>query len=146
MIRSRTLPPSRTAFAALLCLLLLAAGCDELISEFEHDPDAVPLEEIISLTRTGSGPLSLGGTARDTFFARIPHDANTRLITFSTTAGVFELTNAREVKVRAERDAARPDGPLVARAVLRADTLTTTAVVSAVISDFRDTLWVPMIR
>jgi hypothetical protein len=145
MSRTRSLSPLRGRLAALLSLLLVA-GCDDIFANFDYDPDAVPLEEIISLTRAGSGPLSLGGTARDTFFARIPHDANARLITFTTTAGVFELTNAKEVKVRAERDAARPEGPLVARAVLRADTLTTTAVVSAAISDFRDTLWVPMIR
>jgi hypothetical protein len=147
MTRSRMIPASRMRCAALLCLLL-AAGCDNLISDFDRDPDAVPREEIISLTRAGTGTLAANGTTRETFFARIPNNASaaSRVITFTTTAGFFELNNAKEVKVRAERDASQPKGPLVAIAVLRADTLTTTAVVSATVSDYRDTVWVPMVR
>lgn len=145
MARSRMIPAARMRCAALLCLLL-AASCDDILSDFDRDPDAVPTEDIISLTRAGTGALAANGTTRETISARIPNNASTRVITFTTTAGVFELTNAKEVKVRAERDPSQPKGKLVATAVLRADTLTTTAIVSAVISDFRDTVWVPMVR
>jgi hypothetical protein len=145
MPRTHSLRPSRPRFAALLCLILLTA-CDESLFDFDYDPDSVPLEEIIDLTRTGSGPLSTRGTVTDALVARIPSGASTREITLFTSAGFFELNNLKEVKVRADRDPADPDGPLVARVVLRADTLTTTAVVSATIATFRDTVWVPMIK
>jgi hypothetical protein len=146
MLISRMFSQKQIRGRAILGLFLFASGCDWVASDFDHDPDKVPLDEIISLTRTGTGALPAYGTARDTFFARIPHDASTRQVTFSTTAGTFELTNAKEVKIRAERNAADPEGPLVAKAVLRADTLPSTAIVSALVSEFRDTLWVPMIK
>jgi hypothetical protein len=135
----------RTRYRGLLCLLLFA-GCNEPLFDFDYDPDAVPSNEIIDLTRESSGPLSTRGTPTGALVARIPSGASTREITFFTSAGFFELNNLKEVKVRAERDAANPDGPLVARVVLRADTLTTTAVVSATIATFRDTVWVPMVK
>jgi hypothetical protein len=140
---TRVLSLRRVRLQAMLALPLLANGCDWVTAA---DRDDVPLEEIISLTRTGTGALPANGTARDTFFARIPNKANSRQVTFSTTAGIFELTNAKEVKIRAERDATDANGPLVGKVVLRADTLSATAIVSALIGEFRDTLWVPMIK
>jgi hypothetical protein len=111
---------------------LLLGGCDP-ISEPEGDPDDVPMSEIITLSRLEVGPLLTGGSDTDTFVARLPAGATSRVVTFKTTLGSFVLAGSKEMKVRAE---AAGDSALIARAELRADTLTGTAIVSASVGDF----------
>lgn len=144
-------PAKRAVRAGILALLMAVAGagaCNEWITEFEPDPESIPLRDIIHLTRAGgrTAPLAADGAASDTLLARLPADASTRVVTFTTTAGTFPLTASREAAVRAERDDADPERRLVARIVLRADTLPAVAVVSAKVADFRDTLSVAFVR
>lgn len=121
----------------LLVLVALLGGCDAQTFEPERDPDDVPASEILVISRVG-GTIALpaDGKSTDIIIVKIPKDAASRVITFKTTAGVFEPTLAQEIKVRAEKENDTQDDWLVARAVLRADTTATTATVSAAVSEF----------
>jgi hypothetical protein len=106
-------------------------------------PDDVPLTDIIDVFRAQPGnDLLADGQSLDTLVARIPDRATNRVITFSTTVGVFVISGARELPVRASREPGATG--LRARAVLRSDTFNADAIVSAVINDFRDTVTVRM--
>jgi hypothetical protein len=134
-------------------VLLLSAvlACNDASWTFEPSTDDVPLEDIVRLTRAGSGVLSADTTSLDTLKAHIPRGADTRVITFTTTAGWFEHTaRAKELKVRAVLEAPT-DAFLTARTVFRSDTLVTgavvdTATVRASIGDFTALLRIPLAR
>jgi hypothetical protein len=130
--------PRRRVLCALLAVAL--TGCENLSTSLERDPDSVPRAEILEFTRAGGSlPLLANGVAVDTLIAIIPRDANPRLVTFSTTAGTFPLTgNAKEIKVRAEYEPTYQKDKLVARAVLRSDTVPGKATVSAAVGDFKE--------
>lgn len=118
--------------------VLALTACD-LTTDLEPDPDTVPLDEILLLYRArGSLPLVADGQAVDTLIALIPRDATIRVVTFNTSIGGFLLGGgAKELRVRAEYEPAFKTQHLVARAVLRADTISGLAVVSATVADFR---------
>lgn len=135
--RSTPLRRSRRQLIALVLLGVLAlASCDRLRSTLEVDPDDVPTSEIIDLSRAGGGDLRADGAATEALTARLPANATTHIVTFTTTAGAFVESGGGEVKVRAFPDEAA--GKLLARTVLRAprDTVARTAVVRATIGDF----------
>lgn len=119
---------------AILALVLFAQSACRL-PDLERDPDEVPMSEILTLTRAGTGALRMNPPEAETFLAMIPLNASTRVVTFRTTAGVFPMSGTKEIKVRAERDSLITQR-LVARTVLRADTIPGTAYVSATIGDF----------
>jgi ABC-type amino acid transport substrate-binding protein len=132
---------------ALLALSGALAACEDLFDP-ERDPDEVPLSEAIELSRTGGDlPLIANGRTQDTLVARIPRGASARVVTFTTSAGTFALKpGGTEIKVRAERSGDPRDDRLVARAVLVADTIARTAVVSASVGEFTDYLQVPFVK
>jgi hypothetical protein len=130
---------TRAARAGILCVLTAAVACDFSISDFDTDNPETPLDSIIQLSRVnGHASVPADGRSLDTLIAVLPDKANQRLVTFSTTHGTFEITNTKELKVRAET---RTDpSRLEARAVLRADTVAVRAIVSASVGEFRDTV------
>lgn len=127
-------------------VLLTMGGCDEIASDFyERDVEVAP-EEVIDLTRTAApNALPADGTSTDTMVARIPFRAASRVVTFTTTGGVFEVSAAKEVKVRAE-PVETASGSLEARAVLRTDTVAARVFVRATVSDYSDTLQIMFVR
>lgn len=131
--------PYAAALAA--CVLLPILACDQLTSAPERDPEDVLPSEIIKLRVTPTSILPADGKALDTLIARLPKDANARVVTFSTTGGVFQLTAAKQVTVRASKILGAGDS-LYARAVLKSDTTAADVIVSAQVSDFRDTVWI----
>lgn len=139
---------SRRSFIVVTAatLLVWTSGCDQITSEF-FDPDAeVPNEQIIDLRRARApGPLPANGAATDTLIARIPERATTRVVTFTTTGGMFELSNSKELKVRAESPGPDADH-LEARAVLRTDTIAARVFVRASIADYSDTVEVAFVQ
>lgn len=131
---------TRALWAITLCGCLMVAACDFSISDFDTDATPeTPVDSVIRLSRVnGHAPMPADGRSTDTLIAVLPADANERQITFSLTHGAFEITNAKEVKIRAE-ERASPDR-LEARAVFRSDTVAVRAMASASIGEFRDTL------
>ena len=143
-----TLLCTRTRSAALLLGVAASVVACRGLTPSDRDPDAVALSEIIELKRVGGDqPLRADGTARDTLEARIPRGASTRVVTFTTSAGHFALApGGGPLKVLAETGTDARDSRLVARAVLVADTLPKTAVVSAGVGDFSAYLEVPFVK
>ena len=119
----------------LLSLALLVCGCDTITDEPEQDPDAVSSGDVVSIRVLDDETVPADGSSTTTLAATIPLDASPRVVTFSTTAGVFALSGGKTIPVRASLDS---DGDaLEATAVLRADTTAGVAEVSAVIEGFR---------
>lgn len=131
----------------LLGTIVLVCACDSILTDLEPDPDSIPPEEVLLLTRkAGAVPLPADGTTVDTFYAYLPREASSRVVTFETTAGSFmPLPGAKKLDVRAEPDVL-DDDRLVAKAALRTDTVPTTAVVSAKVGEFIRYLPVAFIR
>jgi hypothetical protein len=115
-----------------------SSACDGITSELEPNTDQVAPEEILRVYRaSGVAPLPANGVSQDTIYALLPRDASQRIVTFTTSAGSFApVPGSTSVKVRAERSTTPYGDKLVARAVIRADTLARTAVVSAEIGEF----------
>lgn len=134
--------------AVLLLVAAVGAACDDISSGFERDPDDVPLSEIIQLTRTGGDlPLRADGQSADTLLAKIPRDASSRVITFTTSRGSFALApGSKTIKVRAERSSDPYDRRLTARAVVVSDTTAGDVVASAAVGEYTDYLVIPFVR
>lgn len=129
----------------IMAAALVGTNCDSLTSPLERDHDAVPDEEIISLSRARTGDLPASFAATDTLVARIPAGAAKRLVTFKTTAGQFVESASKEITVRAVLELS--SGKLAARTLLRADTIAATAIVRATIADqFYDTLSIRFVK
>lgn len=138
----------RTAsLAKLLVAALTLAGCDNLTTDLAKDSNTVSLAEIITLRRQGSGPLPATRTAVDTVFALLPLHPNNRAVTFRTTIGSFDFTAfAKEYKTSAQPDSAVSREYLVARALLRSDTIPGTATVSASVGDYTTYITIPIVK
>lgn len=122
----------RFLFASASLALLVLFGCDALNSALEPDVDDVPPDEILTLSQSRNPPrMPADGESLDTVFARIPGEASSRTVEFSSTKGSFYRYGAvQSVSVRAESDG---EGRLVAAVALRADTIPGTAIVRATI-------------
>ena len=134
------------ACLATLLILLAASSCDELLTDLEPDPESIAPEDILFLERSaGAVPLPANGTATDTIYAYLSGDATSRVVSFATSAGSFlPIPGAKAIDVRAEENGG--GYRLVAKAVLRADTVATTAVVSAKVGEFVRYLPVTFVR
>lgn len=122
-------------------------GCDALTSDLEGDPADVPIEEVITIQRKGTGALRADRNVVDTLFALLPRGANARAVTFRTTIGSFDFTaGAKEYKTSAQPEAGVSTDKLVARAILRADTIAGTTTVSASVGDFTTYTTIPFVR
>ncbi len=136
-------PPRRLAAAAVLALAVGAAGCESWFTEPERDE--VSPGEIVDLGFAAGSrdTLTRNGSDRTTLEARIPAEASSPTVVFTTTAGAFVLTGINTITVRATKDTATtPDTLIVARATLRADTSTerdTVAYITASVGGFSDT-------
>jgi hypothetical protein len=121
---------------AMFMALMFAISCESLSTDLEPDPDEIPPEEVLTISRAaGAAPLPANGTAVDTIYAHLPKDATVRVVSFATSAGSFlPIPGSKTLDVRAEDRSA--DGRLVAKVALVADTIPTTAVVSAKVGEF----------
>jgi hypothetical protein len=122
-------------------------GATPLTDAPEREPDSVPLSEIISLQRKGAGPLPATRAAADTLFALLPLHASNRAVTFRTTLGSFDFTAlAKEYKTSAQPDSVVSTDHLVARAILRSDTVPGTTTVSASVGDYTTYITIPIVH
>ena len=133
MPRARTPRPERLLTVAAVALL---AACYERTLE----PESVPLDEIIQVSRARSEALPLN--AIDTIVARLPAGAGTRTVVFATSAGRFVENESRVISVVATRDSGTT-GPLVARVRLRSDGSAAGADVSAAVTEYIRHVFVP---
>ena len=124
--------------------LWVCGACEAWLDTLEPDPETVPLSAIIDLARVGPNlPLPADGVSTDTIIARLPKEATTRVIKFSTTLGSFELTGGQKtIDVRSQLEGSK----LIARAILVSDTLPGTAVVRASVSEFSSYLQIRFIE
>lgn len=119
---------------------LLPLGCRGITSDNERKESAVALSEIIKLTASAPSIVADGKTTVR-LSARIPADASTKTVTFSTTAGAFVESASKEVKIFAWPDSANKDKRL-ATTLLRSDTLGSTAIIRATVGEYYDTVTV----
>ena len=145
-----------TIFPKIIALFLVSmslfAGCDPMDplglsderKDFKGDPDEIPLDSIITLSRAedATTPIRADGTSTVTWTARIHQDADMNTITFTTTAGTFDSTaSAQTINVKA-RPVDKPFPALEARAILRSGTKKGPVLISAAIGGYtaRDTI------
>lgn len=125
---------------ASLCLTLLFAtsiSCKGLTTPNEKKDSDVPLAEIIDIdASTTSLPADGSSTVRVS--ARIPVDASTKTVTFTTTAGLFLESADKKVTIFAQPDSVRTDRRL-ATTLLRSDTSAVRAIIRATVGEYYDT-------
>lgn len=130
----------RSILIAVFGLGLVLSGCRDVTRALEASPDSIGLDSIVKLGFEFSPrTLPANGTSQGEVTARIPGDARSRVVVFTTTRGVFVPAGAATLSVRAEQDSTQA-GWLVARAILRADTIPGIAFVTAAIEGFQDSL------
>jgi hypothetical protein len=123
---------------AMLAVLLLVSGACGLISEPE--PESVPADEILRAYRVGTTALPVR-SGRDTIVAELPRRASKKLVAFTVDRGTFApVPGARTIAVRAEP----VDGVLRATALLQADTVPGTVVVTVSVDEHIRYVQVPL--
>jgi hypothetical protein len=138
---------SRVIVCVVAACMVLAACGDTF--QFEPKPDEIPLDSIIYVRRARTGVLPADTVSTDTIRAYLPAQADSHIVTFTTTVGWFDQTpRARELKVRS---VPHTSGRRVATVVFRSDSLRTgglvdTATVRAAVGIFTASLRIPMAR
>lgn len=145
---TRTCGLLRPATYFTLLAALILASCDSLTDDLEPDEDSIPPEEVLRVYRSAGGtPLPANGLTRDTIYALLPLNADSRVVSFATSAGtLLPIPGAKTIDVRAEREDTPWGRRLVAKAVIQTDTIATTAVVSAKVGEFIRYLDVPFLK
>jgi hypothetical protein len=142
---------SVTSLATVFAIGTIFAGCDSSHWTFEPSPDEIPLDSIVGVSRTRTGPLPADTNATDTITVVLERDSEPRLVTFTTTFGWFDQTN-REKTLAVRASLATPNAQnLTARVVFRTDTLRTgavvdTATIRATVGNFTNVLRIPLAR
>lgn len=113
-----------------LSLIAGTLACNKIDSKLE-DPVGVSSDQIIQLSRD-QAPLRADGVSKTTLTAKIPTEASSRDVKFTTSSGSFlgAGTNPKELTVKAN-----PDGS--AEAELRMGTTVEPLVLSAEVGGFR---------
>ncbi|MEQ9438094.1 MAG: hypothetical protein RIG62_03570 [Cyclobacteriaceae bacterium] len=113
-------------------MAMLLGRCDDVALE---DPSTVSSEEVMQLTVS---PINLPAYGEEIaqVIVRIPKDAGQLDVTFRTSAGLFPVTAAKEIKAFA--DSIRDDYRF-ARVILRSDTTLGTVYITAEVPNARRT-------